>query len=326
MSSLSSSEDVRPAPPILVSTLLELESDQKKPPKRIQPFQTGVKRLDANLPQTLWIGGRVVGIASDRGDAMVRLYNLSIPITTEALTWTICQLAEHLIATCLASLAPESPENNFNGPSVFVIAPPSTSIASTIHDLLQATLPTRSGIDPLHLLDTVQIMQYFDVAGLAESISEVSSCLHDLKSVLSMDSSPLKRHILLVDGLCPALESMQRRGGLVQANALAASVLRSITHLSRSHSSLLVLLNLESSTDTRAGEELTSAFSSPGKDICGISPGGTLQRTLLAGIDTVVLLHRWVASGLENEDLIVEVIKDRVGAGLGHWVAWPRSA
>ena len=217
-------------------------------------------------------------------------------------------------------------ENDPNGPSIFVIAPPNTSIASTIHDLLQARLATRSGIDPLQLLDTVQIMQYFDIAGLAESVSQVSSCLHDLKSNPGMASSHLKRHILLVDGFCPALESMQRRGGLVKANALTASLLRSITHLSRSHSSLLVLLNLESNTDTRAGEELASAFSSPGKDICGISPGGMLQRTLLAGIDTVVLLHKWVDSGLENEDLIVEVIKDRVGASLGHWVVWPRSA
>ena len=80
MSNLSSNEDVRPAPPILVSTLLEVESDQKKPANSIEPFQTGVKRLDANLPQSLWIGGRVVGIASDRGEAKVRLYNWAFQV------------------------------------------------------------------------------------------------------------------------------------------------------------------------------------------------------------------------------------------------------
>ena len=169
-------------------------------------------------------------------------------------------------------------------------------------------------------------MQYFDIAGLAESLSEASSCLHNLKSRSGVPSSHVERHVMLVDGLGPSLESMQRRSGSVQANALAASLLRSVTHLSRSHSSLLVLLNLEPGTDTRGGEGFPSAFSSPENAVCGVSPGGMLQRTLLAGIDTIVLLHDAVDAGLKDGEVIVEVVKDRAGASLGHWVAWPRSA
>ena len=175
-------------------------------------------------------------------------------------------------------------------------------------------------------------MQYFDVAGLAESISEVSSRLHDqnsrsetLSTSHGKDPRRMKRQILLLDGLCPALESTQRRSGLVQANALAASLVRSVAHLSRSYPLLLVLFILEASRDMRSGDELTSAFSSPGNSIRGISPGGMLGRTLLAGIDTVILLHDTVDAGLNDGDLIAEVVKDRVGASLGQWGIWAQS-
>jgi hypothetical protein len=229
-------------------------------------------------------------------------------------------------------LASSSIRDDSNAPSTFIIAPPNISIASNIHDLLQAGHSTRRESTPLQLLNTVQIMQYFDVAGLAESISEVSSYLHDLNNrsetlptSYGKDPWRIKRQILLLDGLCPALESTQRRSGLVQANALAASLVRSVTVLSRSYPSLLVLFTLEASRDMRSGAELTSAFSSPGNSICGISPCGMLGRTLLAGIDTVILLHDMVDAGLNDGDLIVEVVKDRVGANLGQWVVWANS-
>jgi hypothetical protein len=210
-------------------------------------------------------------------------------------------------------------------PSTFIIGAPDTSVASSINNLLSMRLVNKSENFRIQLLDTVQLMPYFDFVGLSESFSEVSARLHDLRNGARKDSSLLKRHILLVDGLCPALESAQRRSGLVQANALAASFLRSITHLSRSHPSLLILLKLVASQDARGGEQLISAFSSPGKSFCGVSPGGMLENTLLAGTDTVVLLHDTVYAGLRDGDLILEVVKDRVGTSLGQWVVWPKS-
>ena len=50
-----------------------------------------------------------------------------------------------------------------------------------------------------------------------------------------------------------------------------------------------------------------------------------LGRTLLAGIDTVISLHDTVDAGLDDGGLIVEVVKDRVGASLGCWVVWAKS-
>ena len=233
---------------------------------------------------------------------------------------------EQVIATHLSTLASSVSGNNCNTASTFVITPPNTSIASNINTVLRTRLMVRSEIARNQLLNTVQLMPYFDFVGLSESFSEVASHLRDLQNGISNESSQLKRYILFVDGLCPTLESTQRRSGLVQANALAASFLRVVTHLSRSHPYLLVIFSLEASWDTKGGKEFTSAFSSPGKNLCGVSPVSMLHKTLLAGIDTVVLLHGTVNSGLKKGDLIVEVVKDRTGAGAGHWVVWPKSA
>jgi hypothetical protein len=73
MPNLSNDKNFYPAPPVLASTLLELESDHKQNAETSEPFQTGIQRLDANLPQTLWTGGKVIGIVSDRGESMVRI-------------------------------------------------------------------------------------------------------------------------------------------------------------------------------------------------------------------------------------------------------------
>ena len=76
MSAASSAEDVHPAPPLLASTLLNVESEYRKIAKITEPFRTGVKTLDANLPPGLWTGGKVVGIVSDGGESRVRIYIL----------------------------------------------------------------------------------------------------------------------------------------------------------------------------------------------------------------------------------------------------------
>jgi hypothetical protein len=73
MTTRSSDENVDPASPLLASTLLELESNRRSEAKSEEPFQTGIKRLDANLPQTLWTGGKVIGIVSNGSKSMVRI-------------------------------------------------------------------------------------------------------------------------------------------------------------------------------------------------------------------------------------------------------------
>jgi hypothetical protein len=74
MTARSSDENVDSSPPLLASTLLELESDRRKKAKSEEPFQTGVKKLDANLPQTLWTGGKIIGIVSKGSESVVRIW------------------------------------------------------------------------------------------------------------------------------------------------------------------------------------------------------------------------------------------------------------
>jgi hypothetical protein len=74
MPATSSAEDVRPAPPLLASTLLDVDSEYRKTAKSAEPFQAGVKILDANLPQGLWTGGKIIGIVSDGGGSRVRIW------------------------------------------------------------------------------------------------------------------------------------------------------------------------------------------------------------------------------------------------------------
>ena len=60
-------EEVRPAPPVLASTLLDLESDLRDQTNRGPVWYTGVKRLDTSLPEHLWTAGRVIGLVSGQG-------------------------------------------------------------------------------------------------------------------------------------------------------------------------------------------------------------------------------------------------------------------
>ena len=297
---------IQPALGLTASSLLELELDRHGIP---QLWTTGIKSLDTALPAVLWSSGKVVGIASEGSP-----------------------LAEHIIATHLATLTPSSPADSVSEttdetifPTTLIIAPPHTTIASTVHKLLTTSSVASAS---LRLLETVQILRYFDVAGLTESLSEVDARLHPIQC--ASDACPgtagrsRTRTILYIDGLGPALESVQRRSGSVQANALAVSLLRSITHLSRLHSALLVVLNLPTKQDGRGDDEVTSAFSQTGRSACGqsLSRGGMLGRMIADGVDTMVLVHGAVDPSASDGDHIVEVVKDRVGGCLGAWAVW----
>jgi hypothetical protein len=231
-----------------------------------------------------------------------------------------------LIATNLSTLAPFLLLEDCNAATTFVAVPPNTSIASNIHNILQTKRTAGSETARTKLLNSVQLMPYFDFVGLSESLSEVARRLDDLHKNRVAKSLQWKRHVVFIDGLCPALDSIQRRSGLVQANALAASLLRSAACLSKSHPYVLVLFHLEPSWGMRGGEELKSAFSSLQNSFRRVSLGGKAHDTILAGMDTIVWLHDTVDAGFENGGQIVEVVKDRTDAHLGHWATWSNPA
>lgn len=116
---------------------------------------------------------------------------------------------------------------------------------------------------------------------------------------------------------------------------MLAAVLRSLTRLTRVHSSFLsaLLVNVSgvggvgfsySSTLQIAKDRGTTAAAASGSD-CGVQsvfhPGmalfpSLLLRTLDQGVDTHLLM-----STVQNVR-VVEVIKDRGGGGTGKWCVW----
>ena len=104
----------------------------------------------------------------------------------------------------------------------------------------------------------------------------------------------------------------------MQACALGAGVGRSIAHLARGREEgalVLVLLSLEGNA---GGEDLVSAFSRSGTGAGAVPGGRVLGKVVLGGVDTAVLVH----DALEGGEVVVEVVKDRTGGGLGHWAVW----
>ena len=314
-----------PAPAILASTLLSLESSSHHntpPPPPYYP--TGIPILDSTLSPSLWTTNKVIAIITN-----------SPPPSTPS-SQSAPNLPAHLIATHLSSSSSSPTKTNAHA-AVYIIAPPNTPIAANIHALLSTPPHHPHPNAPLQLLDRVSILQYLDIAGLSESIAEVSSALDS--NPKDDSTNPLSSHpiIILISALHSSLSSVQRRHGLVQACALGAGLLRSLAHLAAAARSALVLLSLEGNGGAReweGGLGLGSAFARKGRGGSGIGTGtgagtwavpggggGALGKVIMDGVDTAVLVRN---DGLEGGggQVVVEVVKDRTGGGLGCWAVW----
>lgn len=207
----------------------------------------------------------------------------------------------------------------------------------------------------MDLLKKVQLLQFFDLAGLVESIAEVNESIYRLSQATSqgkqtttsaINSKTDLQCIVLVEGLAPTLSVAQRRSGLVQANAVLAGLTRSITQLSKLSALPLVLIGVpievhptriaevdgELSFPRRdsQGMPLESAFSGPNGERYRLTCGSvTLSRTLEASLDRLVHVHDAVGRApvrkrhrqLSNQ-YAIEVIKDRIGSMTGLWSTW----
>jgi len=235
--------------------------------------------------------------------------------------------------------------------TVYIVAPATTTIVPEIHVLLAERT---SSMDAIHLLDAVQLLQYFDLTGLAESVAEVTQRAYQAaprtrgvgheddadadgvaaaaeKGRTSITSSGTD--ILLIQGLSATMAVAQRRSGVVQATALMTAILRNITHVARTER-MLVLVEVDvevkhrgnvgdsaSSDAGRGGEDIVSAFSSAEGSAMKIVPGGVMGRTLEAGLDMFVVVHDAFGK-VKKGTRIVEMVKDRLGGGTGLWTVW----
>lgn len=221
-----------------------------------------------------------------------------------------------------------------------------------LHALLAKTLSDSPAA--IELLKGVQLLQYFDFAGLAEAVAEISEAVYQRtqpdKDGYAVDRGRLAHaqmnDIVLIQGLGQTVTATQRRSGHVHANALLAGLTRNIAQLSRTFGHVLVLVDapvevgLTSANELghetppakrfSTGLELYSAFSGPrGESLRLVCGNETLSRTLEGAFDCMVVVHDGFTRLKESDKSqgqslkqIIEVTKDRLGDSTGLWAVW----
>lgn len=317
--------------PIKASSLLRLERGFRC--QEVTGNDISVKGLDRRFAK-LWSGSRVVGIGSESDDSTT---TTSLPL--------------HVLAAIL--LKSHSTPNTSSPvtqvpPAIFIIAPHTSQTIPLLHAHLANSLSNSQAA--IELLESVRFMQFFDLAGLAESVAEVSERVYEGSQQLEThrENVTVKSGnigtLVLIQGVASSVSAVHRRGGLVQANALLAGLIRNITQLSKSPGEALVLLEVpvevDEANDGHLNQdgvrskparslELDSSFFGPNAEtlrlLCGHE---TLARTLDSGLDCLVVIHdafgriggKWKRSPPQEQ--VVEVIKDRVGDLTGLWHVW----
>ena len=217
------------------------------------------------------------------------------------------------------------------GTEIFILTPPTSTVITDLHAILQSRLPP-TGLcaipeTSLQLLEKVQLLQYLDLAGLAEGLSEISQNLYDREQ-----GSDHSRCVLLVQGLSSTLSSAQRRSGTTQVAAVASNLLRTLTHLSRTYprAPILVEFTVEVALmDKGEAGVLESAFAAEKGEMMSIVPRGLVGEVIEHAFDVTIVVHdgfgkarRVKGGGSAVRTRVVEVVKDRAGAKAGEWCIW----
>ncbi|KAL4906241.1 hypothetical protein BDW74DRAFT_177259 [Aspergillus multicolor] len=215
-----------------------------------------------------------------------------------------------------------------------------------------ATLITRK--EAISLLDTVQLFPVFDFAAAVDAISEVETRLHAIWQETQSETQtqnhsgdqPETKTVLVIAGLDTLTEAVIRSSNAVRGTAVLTSLLRTITQMSRMHRGYLSVLlvntagvgpspSLYQAQGRNQRENDTHSGNGGGSDIQSMfySDGplfpSLLMKTLDQGIDTHLLVSTTASMTPQqrrNIATVVEVVKDRVGCGLGRWYVWDEEA
>jgi hypothetical protein len=223
-------------------------------------------------------------------------------------------------------------------------------------------------MEALNLLDRVELLPVHDFSSAAQAISQVSDAISNIREQHRRTSVEDQEEdkddndegrqppttLLIIEGLDAMAEDVIHNSNAMRGSAILTPVLRSLTHLSRTHTFFLscLLVNTTALGSTMYSQQQTqpqqisATQTSPG-DAGGrttmMSTAGALHsvfardytqgkslhegqvqpllntllsRTLDQGIDTHLLLQ------VRRGQALVEVIKDRTGDGLGKWCVW----
>ncbi|KAI1610665.1 glyoxal oxidase N-terminus-domain-containing protein [Exophiala viscosa] len=298
--------------PIRASTLLDLEgwdaSEGSTTSTSPEARRTGlwIRGLDTRF-RALWRGGRVIGIGladdvgttAGQGRASLSLHLLATTLLADSNRLQALK-AQSLTAT------PEATEPD--SATVYIVAPHTYQTIPMLHALLAKTLSDSPMA--IELLKGVQLLQYFDFAGLAEAVAEISDAVYRRtpKHSKTRSAHVPTNDIVLVQGLGETMTATQRRSGHLHANALLAGLTRNTGQLSRISSDVLVLVDApievgvvlanDAGQQTppakrfASGLELYSAFTGPrGESLRLVCGNETLSRTLDDVFDSMVVVH-----------------------------------
>ncbi|EED19984.1 conserved hypothetical protein [Talaromyces stipitatus ATCC 10500] len=213
----------------------------------------------------------------------------------------------------------------------------------------------------ISLLDRVELLPVHDFSSATQAINQVSDAISTIRGQYRPTSTDEKEEetqppetLLIIEGLDTMAEDVIHNSNAMRGSAILTPVLRTLTHLSRTHASFLSVLVVSTTplgpsmlaqqhsqsqtqvsstqqtslgdgrTTTIAGGGLYSAFARDYTRFKSVDHGQTqqpllntlLSRTMDQGIDTHLLLQA------RRGQTLVEVIKDRTGDGLGKWCIW----
>ncbi|KAF3387208.1 hypothetical protein F1880_000175 [Penicillium rolfsii] len=195
-----------------------------------------------------------------------------------------------------------------------------------------------SRTEALQYLDAVQLLPVQNFPNAAQAIAKVSESLQELQETRQNASAePTQPVLLIAVGLDTLAEGVIRASNPVRGTVLLAATLRNLTRMSRAYSSWLSVLLVntsglgpahfeshhppDSNSTRNSGDQDARPTGDDGIHSIFQTPGSALLSTLLMktldqGIDTHILLSDVKAAQ------VAEVIKDRVGTGLGKWGIW----
>lgn len=203
--------------------------------------------------------------------------------------------------------------------------------------------------EAIELLDSVQTLSVLDFATAVQAISYVSDALNQiqqqrnqLRQNQGQESSSESCNgpiLVIIEGIDTLAEGLIRTSSPLRGTALLIPVLRTLTHLSRTYASFLsiMLVNTRVLGSIYTNRHSNASSAPPGQEQQVNADGDRneglhsvflhratstallptiLSRSIDQGIDAHLLLSK------VNGRNIIEVIKDRVGRGLGKWCVW----
>ncbi|KAL4735463.1 hypothetical protein BDV11DRAFT_173808 [Aspergillus similis] len=201
------------------------------------------------------------------------------------------------------------------------------------------------------LLDAVQLFPVFDFAGAVDAIGEVAERMHkiwdDRQESQNQNETEDQQTVVVITGLDTLTEAVIRSSNAVRGTAVLMSTLRRITHLSLMHRAYISVLLVNTSGvgpslsvhrhsnqnqsqahrdyETHHARDDESSIQSMFYTHTPLFPS-LMMKTLDQGVDTHLLVSISDLSmemhGRSVAIPVVEVIKDRVGSGLGRWCVW----